>query len=42
MDPEKPRAEMADDVKQHSLSVTGDHDADQKLARRILFKLDTR
>lgn len=42
MDPEKPRAELADDVKQRSLSMTGDPDADQKLARRILFKLDTR
>ncbi|KAL4993712.1 major facilitator superfamily domain-containing protein [Aspergillus recurvatus] len=42
MDPEKPRAEMTNDVKQHSLSEAGDHDAEQKLARRILFKLDTR
>ncbi|KAL4937699.1 hypothetical protein BDV06DRAFT_215677 [Aspergillus oleicola] len=42
MDPEKPGAEVSDDVKHHSFSVAGDPEAEQKLTRKILWKLDTR
>ncbi|KAL4868950.1 hypothetical protein BDV12DRAFT_168649 [Aspergillus spectabilis] len=42
MDPEKSQVEMADDVKKHELHASGDLDDEQKLTRRILFKLDTR
>ncbi|KAL4911768.1 major facilitator superfamily domain-containing protein [Aspergillus aurantiobrunneus] len=42
MDPEKSQIEMSEDVKQHSLSASGDYDAEQKLTRKILLKLDTR
>ncbi len=39
---EKHQVQMSDDVEQHSLSADGAHNEDQKLTRRILFKLDTR
>ncbi|OJJ08952.1 hypothetical protein ASPVEDRAFT_48072 [Aspergillus versicolor CBS 583.65] len=42
MDSEKHQVQMSDDIKQHSLSADGDSGEDQKLTRRILFKLDTR
>ncbi|KAL4781725.1 major facilitator superfamily domain-containing protein [Aspergillus varians] len=42
MDPEKPGVQMSDDDKQRSVSLGGDSDAEEKLTRRILFKLDTR
>ncbi|KAL2840824.1 major facilitator superfamily domain-containing protein [Aspergillus pseudodeflectus] len=38
----KPQTEMSDDVKGQVLNETGDFEAEQKLTRRILFKLDTR
>jgi hypothetical protein len=38
----KPQTEMSDDVKGQVLNETGDFEAEQKLTRRILLKLDTR
>ncbi|KAL2836201.1 major facilitator superfamily domain-containing protein [Aspergillus pseudoustus] len=38
----KPQAEMSDDAKGQAFNETGDFSAEQKLTRRILFKLDTR
>ncbi|KAL2816750.1 major facilitator superfamily domain-containing protein [Aspergillus granulosus] len=38
----KPQAEMSDDVKGRAFDETADFEAEQKLTRRILFKLDTR
>jgi hypothetical protein len=38
----KPQTEMSDDVKGQALNETGDFEAEQKLTRQILFKLDTR
>ncbi|KAL4877908.1 major facilitator superfamily domain-containing protein [Aspergillus karnatakaensis] len=42
MDVEKSRVEMADDIQKHELRANGDFEAEQKLTRRVLFKLDTR
>ncbi|KAL3461752.1 major facilitator superfamily domain-containing protein [Aspergillus heterothallicus] len=38
----KPQTEMSDDVKGQVFNETGDFEAEQKLTRRILLKLDTR
>ncbi|KAL2863120.1 putative MFS transporter [Aspergillus lucknowensis] len=42
MDSLKPQADMSDDTKGHPLNEMGDFEENQKLTRRILFKLDTR
>lgn len=43
MDSPKAHAEMEDDIKRRPLvELTGTSEADQKLTRKILFKLDTR
>jgi hypothetical protein len=42
MDPQKSKVEELEEAKTSALDRHGDHAHQQKLTRRILFKLDTR